>query len=250
MFKFLLKPNWLAAHILVITLALSLSSLGLWQLNRLKQTKIYNQKVLTKMTLAPKSLAELDKEYDFRSNLTDLYYLTVRLKGHFDPKNEILLRGRSYSGQAGYSILTPFITNNYTIMVERGWVPIKYNNPPIKEAMPPEGEIEILGKIYPSQQIPSGWLANFAPKDPTGKLKIMAYANMQKISEQTGYDLLDFYIKLDQQIPKQTKDLPLALIPEKLDNDNHLSYALQWFSFVLIGLVGYALIIRKRALER
>ena len=249
MYKFLLKPGWLAAHLLVLVLAASLSSLGFWQLNRLEQTKKHNQELWTKMKQEPKSLAELAHEYDFDNDIEQLAYLPVKLYGHFDPSYEILLRGRSYSGQAGYNILSPFITDDYAIMVERGWVPIQYNNPPIKEALAATDKLTIIGKIYPSQAAPTNWTAALAPKDPEGELKIMAYANIKRIAKQLPYELVNFYIKLEQQIPAQSKDLPLALIPEKLDNDNHFSYAMQWFAFVLIGLVGYALIIRKRIIS-
>jgi len=249
MYKFLLKPSWLAAHLLVLVLATSLSSLGFWQLNRLEQTKQHNKELITKMKQDPKSLSELAKDYDFKTDTEQLYYLPVKIFGLFDPSYEILLRGRSYSGQAGYTILSPFITDNFVVMVERGWVPIQYDSPPIKDALPPSDEVVIVGKIYPSQTAPTNWTAALAPKEPEGKLKIMAYADIKRIAKQVPYELVDFYIKLDRQIPPQTKDLPLAIIPEKLDNDNHFSYALQWFAFVLIGLTGYILIIRKRVIS-
>ncbi len=249
MYKFLLKPNWLAAHLLVICLALFFSSLGFWQLNRLNQIKKYNKELIVKMKQNPKSLAELANIYNFKSDIEQLNYLPVKIFGRFDPSYEVLLRGRSYSGQAGYNILSPFITNDFVIMVERGWVPIQYNSPPIKDALPSIDEVVIIGKIYPSQKAATNWTARLLPKDPEGQLKIMAYADIERLSKQVPYKLVDFYLKLEQQIPEQNSQLPLALIPPKLSNGNHLSYALQWFAFVLIGLIGYALIVRKRILK-
>lgn len=249
MYRFLLKPNWLAAHLLVISLALALSSLGFWQLKRLEQTKSHNKELIAKMGQETKSLAELAKEYNFESDIEQLSYLPIKLLGYFDPDNEVLLRGRSYAGQAGYNIFTPFITDNFALMVERGWVPINYDTPPIKEALPVSTKIEIIGRIYPSQEAPLGWLANLAPKDPKGELKITAYTSTKRLQKQIPYDLVPFYIKLEEQNPKHSLELPLKLIIPEINNGTHLGYALQWFSFVLIGLIGYALIVRKRILS-
>jgi len=234
---------------LVLLLALSLSALGFWQLRRLEQRKEYNQKISAKMAQERKSLCGLASEYNLETDIDDLSYLPVSLVGHFDTDNEILLRGRSYAGQAGYNILSPFIGENYAVLVERGWVPIQYDKPPIKEALPPGGEIVIFGKIYPGQAAPTDWTAALAPKDPEGKLKLTAYVDTKRIAKQLPYKILDFYIKQEKQLPPQNRDLPLALVPERLTNGNHFSYAMQWFSFVLIGLLGYALIIRKRLIS-
>ena len=43
-------------------------------------------------------------------------------------------------------------------------------------------------------------------------------------------------------------DLPIAApSPSFADEGPHLAYAIQWFSFALIGLVGYFFLIRRAA---
>ncbi len=38
--------------------------------------------------------------------------------------------------------------------------------------------------------------------------------------------------------------------PDVTDGGPHLAYAIQWFSFALIGVVGYGLLIRRAASRR
>jgi cytochrome oxidase assembly protein ShyY1 len=41
-------------------------------------------------------------------------------------------------------------------------------------------------------------------------------------------------------------DLPVPAAPPTFDDEGpHLAYAIQWFAFLVIGLVGYVFLIRK-----
>jgi surfeit locus 1 family protein len=43
-------------------------------------------------------------------------------------------------------------------------------------------------------------------------------------------------------------ELPVTALPPSFDDEgSHLAYAIQWFSFALIGLVGYLFLIRRSA---
>jgi surfeit locus 1 family protein len=52
---------------------------------------------------------------------------------------------------------------------------------------------------------------------------------------------------LSRQSPPQNGQLPVVVKPEPLSEGPHKSYAIQWFSFIVIGLVGYAAFIRHEA---
>ena len=54
---------------------------------------------------------------------------------------------------------------------------------------------------------------------------------------------LPFVIQLEGRDPEG--GLPRRWPPPVFDNGPHLSYAIQWFSFALIALVGTAVMIRK-----
>ena len=58
------------------------------------------------------------------------------------------------------------------------------------------------------------------------------------------------YLLLQEQDPAQTGDLPKTTELPALTEGPHLSYAIQWFLFTIIGLVGYSGLVRKEAKER
>ena len=58
--------------------------------------------------------------------------------------------------------------------------------------------------------------------------------------DSTGY--LPFVIELVQPV---ARGLPRRWPMPAFDNGPHLSYAIQWFSFAIIALVGTVVLIRK-----
>ena len=58
------------------------------------------------------------------------------------------------------------------------------------------------------------------------------------------------YLLLQQQEPPQTGNFPKTGELPPLTEGPHLSYAIQWFLFTLIGLAGHVGLVRKEAKER
>jgi len=54
------------------------------------------------------------------------------------------------------------------------------------------------------------------------------------------------WLQLEAQDPAQG-DTPTPVDPPALTEGPHLGYAVQWFIFTTIALVGYPLILRRRA---
>ncbi len=251
-YRFLLKPRWILFLLVGAILAVSFTSLGFWQLYRLEQRKASNQLIQSRLAETPQGLLDLASSYSSDVSAfdkTSLAYRQTFIAGQYDHDSEVLLRStKNYDGQPGYYLLTPLVLqDNQAVLVMRGWIPFELNTPPIKEAMPPEGEVEISGMIELERKPTPGL---FRPKDPPGKLGITAYIDTERLEEQMPYDLLPFYISLEKQIPEQTLDLPKPVPRLELSNGPHLGYAIQWFSFTVIGIAGYVLLIRKVAREQ
>jgi cytochrome oxidase assembly protein ShyY1 len=60
----------------------------------------------------------------------------------------------------------------------------------------------------------------------------------------TSLDLFPLY--LQQTAPEPPGDYPVLLDPPPRDEGPHLSYAIQWFLFAGVVLVGYPILLRKR----
>lgn len=255
MYRFLLKPRWLALHFLGLALAVLFVNFGFWQLRRFEHRKVQNALLESRLALKPEPLAELLETTGADlppGNDASIAYRPVVVSGRYDPAHEVLLRSAdNYDGQPGYFVLTPLLLNdNEAVLVERGWVPFDLDTPPVREALPPEGKVMVTGAVQPTEERPTGFAAALAPRDPPGDLAITAYVDTERLEAQMPYRLLPLYIELREQSPPQTNTLPLPLKPPEFGNGPHLGYALQWFSFALIGVVGYGFVVRSVARAR
>jgi surfeit locus 1 family protein len=248
-YHFLLTPRWIIFLVVGAVLAVMFTSLGFWQLNRLEQRKARNVLIQSRLVETPRALFDLTSQYDpdvaaFED--TSLAHRPVVVHGVYDTNHEVLFRTtQNYQGLPGYYVLTPLIVNEkQAVLVMRGWVPFEMDTLPLSEALPPS-EVEIVGTVELELKPTPGMLSALIPKDPPGNLSITAYIDTERLEQQMPYDLLPFYIRLEQQTPAQTLDFPKPLQRLEFTDGPHLGYAIQWFSFTAIGIIGYVLLIRK-----
>jgi surfeit locus 1 family protein len=254
MYRFLLKPRWIIFLIVGLILAILFTSLGFWQLRRLEHRRANNALLSSRMAETPQPLQDLIMNYHTDVSQFDeqsLAYRPTIATGRYDTANEVLLRTTdNYQGQPGFYILTPLVLeNNQAVLVMRGWVPFELNTPPVKEATPPAENVTVEGMVYVETKRPTGFLSGLTPQDPPGKLTVTAYTDSSRLEEQMPYDLLPVYIRLETQTPAQANTLPLKPEGLELSEGSHLGYAIQWFAFMLIGVTGYVLLIRRTALD-
>jgi cytochrome oxidase assembly protein ShyY1 len=106
-------------------------------------------------------------------------------------------------------------------------------------AAAPPGEVQIEGVLLPAEEG-----AAFTGDDEEATL--VRAVNVAEIDERLiEDDLVSAYLLLQVQSPAQPQDLPVpAAVPEPTEGP-HLSYAIQWFSFATIALVGYVVLARR-----
>ncbi len=247
--SFLLKPRWLILHLCAIALAILFINFGFWQIRRLHQRQAHNTLLEERLSQAPEPLAKLLLSYSTDSPANDnasIAFRPVTVTGAYDSSKEVLLRtADNYNDQPGYYLLTPLkLSESEALLVKRGWVPFELNVPPIAEANPPLGQVELEGVVLLPTVRPSGFLSSLTPRDPPGELEITAYTDTKRLESQLPYKLLPVILDLKQQSPAQTTPLPLPNEVPEFTNGPHLGYAIQWFSFALIGIVGYSLLLR------
>ena len=241
----LLTPRWLAGHALALTLVVLFVNLGFWQLRRLEQRREHVAQVVERSQLPPAPLAEALAAGEVPE------YRTVAAVGTFDPSEEVLLRGRGRDGQPGFHVLTPLVLSEpaglpgEAVLVERGWVPYALDSVPVTEASPPEGEVVVTGRVRAPTSHRAGTLG---PRDPAeGELTQTFYVDVERLQPQMPYRLVPAYVELTSVDPPHPGELPLALPEPDLGEGPHLGYAVQWFSFAAIGIVGYLFLLRHVA---
>jgi len=233
MFKDLFHGRRLWITVLVFVVVVILCRLGIWQLDRLAQRRAINTALAARMAEPPvlltKALAETNGQE----------YRHVEAHGIFDPGQEIVQRNRALNGAPGVHVLTPLRLSgsDATVLVDRGWLPQGESTPEARQAYAaPSGEVMVQGQIRPSQENLG------APYDPPfsadrPRLDAWFHVDIPRIAQQAGYPLLPVFI---EQLPAPgDPPLPRRDPTTDLGEGPHLSYAIQWFSFALILLVGY-----------
>ena len=222
--------------------ALVMVGLGIWQLGRLQQRRALNAE-------AAASLAQPPLELTGDEGPLPAEYTPVVATGVYDPDQEIVLRNRARLDSPGVHVLTPLrlAGSESAVMVDRGWLPYTEADPGRRAAYaPPAGEVTVRGIIRPSQ----ARAAPFLPADPTlspdqPRLDAWYWVNLDEIQSQVPYRLMRVYIEAEAgPAPSQ---LPVSGYEVDLSDGPHLSYAIQWFAFAAILVVGSWGLWRRRS---
>jgi surfeit locus 1 family protein len=236
----------------VLVVLVTFSAAGVWQLRRAEQREAQSAVVGARMTAAPLTLAEARAlaadDGEAAAGVHPLAYRRVRLEGTFDASAEVLKRPVARDGTPGYHVVTPLVVEGGSaVLVERGWVPQTHGEVPVTDAAPPAGRLVVEGWAFPPERPPTGFLAGLAPRDPPeGRLTTVAYLDVVRLASQVPYPLEPLTVLVDapERAPGDVA-LPLPPPSPELGPGPHLGYAVQWFSFVLITLIGYAALLRR-----
>jgi surfeit locus 1 family protein len=209
--------------------------LGVWQLDRLHGRKDANAAIAAAEAMPPRPLPELVSETTDRASLR---FRPAVANGTYDPAHEVLLYGRSSREDvAGDQVLTPLrLSDGTAVVVDRGWVPIDQDAPVTGAAAAPTGSVTVTGVLFPPDAISS-------PAPPASER--VTKVDLGQIGAALPYPILPVYLLLEQQAPPQPGALPEPPPLPTLDNGPHLSYAVQWFSFAAIALIGYVVLLRR-----
>ena len=207
--------------------------LGFWQLDRLQERRASNQRITAGLEAPITALAPL-----LAGSQGDPAYRRVHVEGTYLVEHELFAYGRPLDGRAGDHVLTPLrvAPDGPDVLVDRGWVPFDaQRSAPATDAAPPAGPVSIVGVVLPAEPgeaFPEGEGTSVRAIDPVA------------IGASLDLDLAPWYVVLQGQRPTPGP-LPVPARLPALDEGPHLSYAIQWFSFAAIALVGYVLLARR-----
>lgn len=239
MYDFARQPKWLLSHLLVVALVGSMIVAGLWQLQRLSDRKATNELIEARADAEPMSLeAALQGERNADGSLGDVRYLKVEISGEYRDES-IFIDNRSFEGAPGSWLATPFDVegSGETVLVVRGFVGrATVLGGTEEELAAPTGAQTLTGLLQP------GAGGGAFARDREGIAGI-SRPNVVAIAEYYDVAMANAFVQLEAPIE------PLLTVVPRPDATNgpHLSYAVQWFVFSLIGIVGYPLILRRRA---
>jgi cytochrome oxidase assembly protein ShyY1 len=235
MYGFLFERRWLIGLILILAIAAGCISLGFWQLRRLDEAEEARRRRAERMDMPVEPLtAELAS--------SDAGDRRVEAAGRYDAERQIVLEARSYRGRSGRHLLTPLRLDDGTaVIVDRGWIPTGTDP---SSAAPPTGRTAVAGLLLPGER-----RGSLAGKRGLSASRVLVRIDLDAIGGSVPYEVLPLWLLLEKQDPAPG-ELPVPAPLPKHDDPPHLSYAIQWFLFATIALVGYAALVRREARER
>jgi cytochrome oxidase assembly protein ShyY1 len=221
--------------VFVVALAALFVRLGFWQLHRLHERRAFAASVHRAERHPPRPIEALIRPGAAPDVIA---YHRVTATGTYETGDEVILYGRALHGRPGNHVLTPLLTaNGRALIVDRGWVPAGMDRPPVPAAAAPRGRVTIAGLLLPPEETTTG----------SGKVEAITRVDLLRIGAGLPYPVYPVYAQLQRQSPPQTGRLPIVLPPPDVTSGPpNLSYAIQWFSFAAIALVGYVVLALRR----
>jgi cytochrome oxidase assembly protein ShyY1 len=239
MYRFLLRPKWLAFHLLVILGIFAMVNFGFWQLRRLDERQTFNALVEARYDAEPLALDQL---LDSTTDPDTVEWRPATVSGTYRPDEEILIVNRSQNGRAGLNSVIPLdLDDGRVLLVNRGFVPLSFDIPPVLG-----NEVDLVGRLRVSQERRLGQLSDKSE----GVLREAQRVDLDRLSSQFDTPLLPVYLDLIESVPAEQGGFPEPVVAPDLSEGNHLSYAAQWFIFSVAIAAGWVLAVRRSASNR
>lgn len=229
--------RWIAMCVFAAVLATVFVTLGQWQLRRLDERRENNAVVEAHRALPVVSYDEVmtgtidDEDQWYRVTATGTY-----------TGEQFQVRYRSLDGAYGSEAVAVFDTaQGQSLLINRGFLVRQPGHPDGVLPAPPEGEVTITGYVRRNDRGDEG-----AMTPHENQIRLIS---SESLGRALGRELVNGYVALLESTPAESEALRRLGEPD-LDDGPHLSYALQWFAFTLIGVVGTVVLVRADLRDR
>jgi surfeit locus 1 family protein len=225
-----MSRSWKGLAVIAVVVAAVCVRLGMWQLDRLAERRAANAEALAaraapEVMLAPGALGP------------ELAGRRVSVAGEFDRSGEVVIRGQAWDGGPGVRVVTPLRIegSDTVVLVDRGFV-----------KSPDAVHADLTGLDEPGRRTVRGLAFPLGRREDGGQpLERDGAATWRGLDRDALRARLPFPVAAVWVLETADPALPpwpRRMEPPALDDGPHLSYAIQWFSFALIGVVGAAVV--------
>lgn len=222
----------LAFGIVLVAASLVCVRLGLWQWSRYEYKRSLNASQRAAFATAPVRLTNP------RTLADSMIGRRVAVRGVFDERRQVLLAGMIHTGEPGVHVITPLVpaAGSPVVLVDRGWLPAADAVHARPQDYPVPGGREVVGIVDTLGR--SGSAAPIVIPADSLRLYSAAELDSAPLADALRFPLTRFYIR---ELPSAgAPTLPRRESPEPHDEAMHVGYAVQWFAFAVIMLVGPA----------
>nr|WP_132387477.1 SURF1 family protein [Novosphingobium sp. PhB165] len=214
-------------------------ALGVWQVQRLHWKHALIAQVDARTRAAPVPLPA--DAVLAGKGATDLAYLRVSIEGRYEGKATAVVRAATDLG-TGYWTMTPLrLDDGRQVWVNRGFVPAG-TTAAVAAATTPQGPVSVTGLLRVNEPAGSLLQSNQPQADRWYSRDVNALAQARGI----GAVVPAF---VDAQVEDAVRPKGLAPVPGLTQihfPDNHLSYALTWFTMAAMSAMALVFVWRRR----
>lgn len=236
MYRFLLKPKWIAFHLLCLVAITGMVIAGFWQLGRHFERQRFKDDVIARTDADVVPFLSLDL-----SDPAAVEWRRVEVTGFYVRDKNFTVVNISQEGAGGTDPVNALALDDGSLLiVNRGFVAAPTAAPPA-----PTGEVTFIGRVRLSQKARLGQAADDGSQSLTQIRRVDLDALRQQFTEKVQPVYID---QIDMKYePSYVK--PVAF-PDLDGGPPHLSYTIQWFIFSIAVAAGWLLAVRKSARER
>lgn len=215
--------------------AVLFGALGVWQLERLSWKRDLIARVEARVAAAP-ALLPPRSAWD-RLQPRNIEYRKLKLRGTFRHDHETLVDALTERGP-GYWVLTPLITSQGTVMVNRGFVPPDSKDPLSRQKGQLRGLVEVTGLA----RLPEPEGRFLRPNRPAADRWYSR--DIAAIAEARGLGAAaPFFV--DADATPNPGGWPVGGMTVIRFRNTHLVYALTWFGLAALCLGGLVFALRS-----
>ena len=240
MFRFLLSSRWIGFAIFVILLAAVCTRLGIWQIHRLDHRLAQNTIIKAHFGA---DLVDLEVALKPGQKVSDSSEWTrVSTTGTYDVEHQVTVKFSTRDGAPGVDVVTPLVlASGAAVLVDRGWMETKNTMDRPDLPAPPTGAVSVTGWLRQNNGA-----SGQAVRPVDGQVRAISSTGL---ASTVPYTLVDGYLNLRSESPKPSTALAAEPKPE-LGQGPHFFYALQWWFFALLAIVGWFWFAWAEAKER
>lgn len=246
--KFATAPFWVFSHFFALSVVVLFIGLGLWQLDRLDQRQAQNDLILGRADEPAASLADI-----LEAPVGSREFRRVEDRGRFVNPDLARIGSQTQGGLAGDHVVALVELQDGTqVLVNRGFVPLTDLD---RMQTVADGEVTIEGWVRQSQSKDGVFGA-----DDGQRSQRLPRFNVPTLADRAEGPVADVWIQLETdptalgstgqttaEVVDRAPEFPAPVPLPPLDEGNHLSYAVQWFIFALLGTAFYLAVVWRRA---
>ena len=234
--RFLRSRRWLGYFAMLLVFSVACVWLGNWQFERRAEARAEIARIDANYDAPARPLTEALPEFTAFDEDAQKWQ-TVEVTGVYEGES-FLARNRPGAGGVGSNLLQPLrLADGSVFFVDRGWVPVAgADEIPADLPAAPGGEVTVQARLRASEPEIFG-------RSTAGRS--VASINLPELAAQIGAERA--YTGAYGQLVSESPSGVTGILPDRPARDEgpHLSYALQWYVFILIAAIGVAYAARQ-----